>query len=170
MFEAVHVPGFPIPHVLHFASGVLWKAAAQTWWDGTRQLSRCRMGPYEEDFRRYLLGVGPFPECARLALQVVSDTPSLNTILSPYKNRWGEGWKHTFAIPGLIFVMFIGKSRPPAFENVSPGSLPIFLAPGVGNQLFANALALPRKVKALGELRHRVTERGRSQGRPQRPR
>lgn len=109
-------PAVDVAQIVHFGAGVFWRAAAHMWSDqagGWRK--RLHFGPYEEDLRLFVLGEKPFPANAAILVTVSSaDEPGANEFtIFPFergKKSWGR--QYGFAIPGVMFQLFLGKGIP----------------------------------------------------------
>jgi hypothetical protein len=73
---------------------------------------RIALGPYEEQFREYLLGEAPFPPSAALWVWVARhETPS-RAATPPDSHRVGQCHIHFFDVPGVRFFLIIGRTIP----------------------------------------------------------
>ncbi len=102
------VPEFQLSKLVYFAAGIFWKAAARQWWsvDHDTQLG---FGPYEDRFRRYLLGEDAFPERAALLINVSGNPKPLICAMFPYcGGRIAGTWQYRMALPGLVFWLHLG--------------------------------------------------------------
>jgi hypothetical protein len=97
---------------LHFAIGIFWRGSADRW-GGQLPNYYGALGRYQEDCRRYLLGKADAPASMTLDVRVTTDEPVSNQIVFPTVTRIQTGtascYRHTFAIPGLWFVMLLGR-------------------------------------------------------------
>jgi hypothetical protein len=97
-------PNINVAALTFFAASVFWRAAVRTW----RLLKsglpyRIALGPYEEQFREYLLGEAPFPPSAALWVWVARhETPS-RAATPPDSHRVGQCRIHFFDVPGVRF-------------------------------------------------------------------
>jgi hypothetical protein len=74
----------------------------------------CQLGPYESQFRNYLLEEAPFPSLAMLGLAILepsalSDNPYL-WITEPASVRAGALRLHGFIVCGFAFRCFVGQA------------------------------------------------------------
>jgi len=110
LIDARSLSGVDLPRLIHFAIGVFWKASARRWWalDHPTQLE---FGPYEERFRRYLLGQQAFPERASLIVSISGNqAPHLGAIYPYGGGRLVQGPRqYRFAIPGMAFWLHVGQ-------------------------------------------------------------
>lgn len=103
-----------VESIAYFAASIIWRGCAMN--------LGCVLGPYEIQFRNFLLGVAPFPKDAVLSMGILEQTPN---ILSPYgwvteptSTKAGVLWLHGFMVAGLAFRCFVGKKINPAWRNV----------------------------------------------------
>lgn len=101
----------------YFAISILWRSCVMG--------QGCQLGPYESEFRRYLLEESPFPSFAALGMGLLE--PSALTqrpdlwITLPQSVRVGSVWLHGFMVCGLIFRCFIGKALNAKMQEISIG-------------------------------------------------
>jgi len=103
------VLGAHVSEYLYFAASVFWRAAARTWRFDNQTTGITLGSQHQEAFRRYLLGEAQFPEHARLFMHVWSDKDADFTTVFPCSNRTDGKWRHKFCIPGILFILFVGK-------------------------------------------------------------
>lgn len=133
---AVIVSGNAAPDVrtdalTYFAASVFWRASAHSWKTGDASL-HVPLGPStEEAFRTYLLDRGPWPSRAALWLHVTTglDVPF---VIFPYTDTINlPVGIIRFAVPGMLYDLFLGESIPRAILNhclCPSGERTIFLA------------------------------------------
>jgi len=67
------------------------------------------LGRYEEDFRKFLLGLSEFPEHAAIWI-ALSNTPSPAPAMNFPGSQRGESYhQHCFKIPGVSSTLFVGN-------------------------------------------------------------
>jgi hypothetical protein len=92
----------------HFATSVIWRAHAMG--------KGCELGPYGDQFRRYLLGQSAFPADASFALMVIEPTElgidPKSWLTNPATARTDRFRIHGFIACGLVFRLFVGKQIP----------------------------------------------------------
>lgn len=124
---------------LYFAASVFWRASARSWTYDGRQMERLSLGPYEEQLRLYLLGVAAFPSSARLFVHVWSDARIDFTTVAPTASRADGVRRYKFCIPGILFILFVGKETPQRQDqgalNSSQGQF-MWLCPWKSDSLF----------------------------------
>src|SRR5579864_1432312 len=71
MYAASEIKQIDIGKIAYFAASVFWRASAHDWHTGgLRTSDKGFLGPYEEHFRTYLLGVSDFPRDVALFVSV----------------------------------------------------------------------------------------------------
>lgn len=135
-----------------FAISMIWRSSVMH--------RSCRLGRYEEEFRKYLLNEIPFSSNAILTIRILKPSVTLNIspqnfVAEPCSIRENSTWYHKFRICGLDFRCVIGKA-------ISPEQKKICLA-GQGSKKYAVVLALDQSTDFMDELDSliRATPRGR---------
>jgi len=89
----------------YFAGSILWRSCVMH--------RGCQLGPYESQFRSYLLEEAPFPSFAMLGLGILMPSAlsdnSHNWITEPASLRVGALRLHGFILCGLAFRCFVGQ-------------------------------------------------------------
>ena len=102
-------PEIKTEQLAHFAMGIFWKAASHSW-DRRSREPKIELGPYRDQVRTWLRGESEFPERVYLRLVVATPLASQIALLEPYETR-GRGWHHfLLAVPGLLFLLDVGKT------------------------------------------------------------
>lgn len=92
----------------YFAISIIWRSCFIT--------GGCRLGKYQDQFRKYLAGEGDFPSFAALTLTIIAPTvetgiDDLNNIYTqPSSGREGLLWFHGFSLFGIVFRCFVGQT------------------------------------------------------------
>jgi hypothetical protein len=63
IYHAAHIPEVDITALSYFAASIFWRGSIYPWTGGIYPV---RLGPFEESFRKYLLGDAEFPPHAML--------------------------------------------------------------------------------------------------------
>lgn len=111
-YAASRNPSIEINKLIHFVMGVFWKASIHSWEGGNKQ-PRIRLGPYGDRVRIFLRGQTAFPENMGLVLGVLPRENALVSFSVPYRNPVSEFHSFTFHIPGILFVLSVGKKLGP---------------------------------------------------------
>ncbi len=121
IFAGRAIAGIDIDRLGYFAASVFWRAAAHRWSAiGKTIPTKLDLGPYEEELRRFLLGVAEFPADVSLSVNVNSATILANeyAVLPFLKNRESTHRQYKFLIPGLGFELFVGKAIPASVRRM----------------------------------------------------
>ncbi|ALD99820.1 hypothetical protein [Pseudomonas syringae] len=105
-YDARKLDSAIVESLFYFAVSIFWRANVWDWgWeqDGYRRA----LGPYEKDFRDFLL-TGKKLESALLVLSVNSDKETAAVMSFPTCSRSGEDKLHTFVLLGIRFMMYVG--------------------------------------------------------------
>lgn len=95
--------------MVYFGASVFWRASAGSFRNSEAPGSLISLGTYEEDFRRFLLGQGEFSQNSAIWI-AISNTPSPAPVMNfPISQRVNSYYQHIFEIPGMSFLLFVGK-------------------------------------------------------------
>jgi hypothetical protein len=113
IYLARDVPELKIEQVVYFGASVFWRAAVRRW--SRTPGDYIELGKYEPPLRRYLLGEQRFPEDMVLTVMLsASKDVTTNRIMSlPWLAGRTPYHKFRFDIPGITFMLFVGKQIPP---------------------------------------------------------
>jgi hypothetical protein len=136
-FDLKDVPEFNKDAIIHFAMGILYRAAL--WSDIDPRSCSIRIEPLLlEEIRCYLIGIGPLPKGTVIQLIVIdaplndscTDLRSLNVF--PYVRKidftkplqYHAHAPHEFAVCGLLFIVTLGHQFPNdiARDSLEPGN------------------------------------------------
>lgn len=108
--------------IIHFACGVLWKAAAHTWRPGRKPI-HLDLAEYTEPLRRFVAGEASFPPGLVLRTRVSTwqgDISRLCAVMHPPESGRTSGfWSHRFAMLGLTFELLVGSHLPDLYYQYS---------------------------------------------------
>jgi len=149
-----------VDQYLYFAASVFWRASAHSWKMGNAPVAQISLGgQYQEQFRLYLHGKAALPHNARIVVDVSTEAQhDLMTTVFPCTTRVDDGvYCHKFYIPGLLFILFLGKDVPLRFDdgalNDSQHRLPIRLCSWQNDSLFVGLVDLMKTSTPSGKLR-----------------
>lgn len=149
IYHALRIPAINIPALAYFAASIFWRGAIYPWrTDGTFPV---RLGPYEEQFRLYLMGKAPFPADAVLWVAVREGKLIDRLTYMPIGARNGKFHQYKFPMPGFAFTLFVGKNVPVTFhENclVHGHGNPLSVTPIIEPLLIEEALRSIARSKA----------------------
>jgi len=116
-YAASRNPDIEINKLIHFAMGVFWKASIHSW-EGGSKMPRIELGLYREKLRAFLRAETPFPRNMGLVLGVSPRERALVSISLPYQNPVREWHSFTFHVPGVLFVLNVGKKLGPDMPHI----------------------------------------------------
>ena len=92
----------------NFAIGMFWKASVHSW-RNNKSAPMIQLGKYREDFRRFLIGKGKFPPHAMLVVGASPPESAVIGFMMPYFRGVSTHHQFFFYVPGIIFVLCVGK-------------------------------------------------------------
>jgi len=117
IFDGRQLLGSKVEKILYFAASIFWRSSSHRWKMGDSDVGKISLvGEYQEQFRLYLLGKSAFPTNARIFVHVSSEPEPDLTLVYPCTTRVDRVRRHKFYIPGLLFILFLGKSVPKQFD------------------------------------------------------
>jgi hypothetical protein len=154
VYCAAKNPDIHVDKLTHFAMGIFWKASVHSW-KGIGREPRIELGPYSEAIRQWLLGEKAFPEYVVLTMTVSSPHRAQITFNDPYEVREQDGRMYLTHVPGILFMLAIGKQIAQERNGLclyrSPGH-PIVMSEDLTNKLermFAEMYLKSRKTDAF---------------------
>src|ERR1700680_4554463 len=102
-----------VEQIGYFGVSLFWKSSIHSWNDGTRPVPSIPLGPYQERFRRFLLGEEPFPTGAALVIEV-SDASNrlIRAFGTPGTMKKGTNHVHWIHVCGIRFNLMVGQRIP----------------------------------------------------------
>jgi hypothetical protein len=116
VYNAAAILKVNISAIAYFAASIFWRASIHNW--RGRFDNRVKLGPYEEDFRRYLMGETRFPVDATLWPCIRASSNVSNVCRLPSRRRFEGIQGHSFVMPGMLFTLTVGKSVPARFHEM----------------------------------------------------
>jgi hypothetical protein len=104
------IPDIDVKALAYFAASVFWRGSLHGWDGGPIPVP---LGPYGEQFRRFLLGEQEFPKEAALLVTIREGGDVSRLTHAPVSERHGMASLLRFTIPGLAFAMMISRRLPP---------------------------------------------------------
>ncbi len=124
VYSAAEVPGVGIPQISYFAASIFWRGSIYPWNDdGSIPV---QLGPFQERFRRYLMGEELFPRdaCLWVAVREGKGVDRLTHV--PMGARIGDLHAYKFPMPRLAFTLLVSKNVPAKNRTIcfacGPGS------------------------------------------------
>jgi hypothetical protein len=110
IYSASATPSISIDQIAYFCTSVFWRAAVRDWYVDNRKYEAISLGvKYQEQIRQYLLGETHFPDNAAICVVVSNLTKPTLVFNFPNTIRIKSGHCHRLHIPGIDFLMTIGK-------------------------------------------------------------
>lgn len=156
IYNAASIANVDVAKLLYFAASVFWRAAAHEFGPILGQKpQKLALGPYADELRDFLLGKAPFPKNAALVVTVSSETDdgANELTLMPYlRNKKSGSMQYAFAIPGVGFQLFVGKSIPKSLAACSVVPQPNVIFVGPFDAVQKNMWKLLSKATPKGDL------------------
>jgi len=112
-FSCAATPSIHLDDLVYFASSVFWRASVHEWHVKGGTPASIDLGrTYEDSFRLFLKGDGPFPKDAAIWVFVSSNPDPLGAFYFPCAGRHATHRSYIFAILGIEFILFVGKGMP----------------------------------------------------------
>jgi hypothetical protein len=133
VYLAANIERINVAALTYFATSVFWRAGARSWMIRGVRMAGIRLKVYEERLRLFLHDQAPFPQNVALSVWVSSNpTPHFATYF-PTSERQEDHIAHRFYIPGIQFILSIGKQMDEGWMRgsiVTGNGNPIYLSTG----------------------------------------
>jgi hypothetical protein len=140
IYHAFGIPEININAISYFAASMFWRGSIHPWnEDGTCPVS---LGPFQEQFRQYLMELQPFPKDCALWVAVRQEKEIDRLTYAPFGERQGNIHVYKFPIPGLAFLTAVSKNIPSNFRDrcfVHGHGNPLIVTELLENLLIADA-------------------------------
>jgi hypothetical protein len=104
-----------VPALAFFATSIFWRGSIHPWnRDGSVPIT---LGPFQESFRQYLSGTGPFPEHCALWVAVREGNDLDRLTYAPLGERRDRVHIYKFPMPGFGFSLTVSKNIPGDFRK-----------------------------------------------------
>ena len=157
LYYASKIPKIDVSALAYFAASIFWRGSIHCWNDNGS--IPVKLGPFQEQFRKYLMGESTFPKDCSLWV-VVREGTKLNRLTAfPVGERKGLFHLHQFPMPGFAFSLVVGKNVPPLYREwcfVYGVGNPIIVTPIIEELLAEKAVKLYERAVAA-QVRRRVT-------------
>jgi hypothetical protein len=115
VYHACDIPEINISAVAYFAMSIFWRGAIYPWnQDGGIPV---KLGPFEESFRRYLIGDEDFPSHCSLFFTVREGKAFDRLTYAPIGERKDGVHVYKFPMPGFGFSIAVSKNLPAVFRR-----------------------------------------------------
>jgi len=110
IYLASGIPEINIEALSYFAASIFWRGSIHPWNDdGSIPVN---LGPFQEQFRQYLMGQRAFPKDASLWVVVREGKEIDRLTYAPIGTRQGNFHAYKFPMPGLAFSMLVSRNIP----------------------------------------------------------
>jgi len=111
-------PAIEVEQLEHFALGIFWKASVHSW-RGTSRQPLIQLGPYSDAIRKWLKGESDFPRHVYLRVVIATPPAAQIVLVAPYETP-RDAWHHfVLHVPGLLFLLDVGKQVDKAERAIS---------------------------------------------------
>jgi hypothetical protein len=108
VYAAANFPEINVQAISYFAASMFWRASVHDW--NGRGDEQIQLGPYEQQFRKYLMAESDFPvDCALWVSVPDTITPFTPSSFIPYGGRINGMWQYTSFILGVGFQLYVGN-------------------------------------------------------------
>ena len=115
LYYASEIEEVDIAKLTYFAASMFWRASVYPW--RTDRTVPVKLGPYAEDFRLFLMGARGFPANAALSVLVREGNEIKHFTHEPLSEKISSVFTHRYAMPGFLFLLFVGKEIPETHRN-----------------------------------------------------
>ncbi len=110
IYYASSIPGVRVSDIAYFAASIYWRGSLYPWnEDGSTPVE---LGPFQEEFRQFLLGKAGFPEHSCLWVIVREGKGADRLTHVPKCVRAGGLHVYKFPMPGFAFTLLVSKNIP----------------------------------------------------------
>jgi hypothetical protein len=131
IYSAATLPPGSVEHLAYFSTSIFWRAAVRDWPLEDRKYKALSLGPFREELRKYLLGTADFPQTAALQVFISQLERPVIAFNFPESKRADDCYWHTLHVPGITFLLAVGKElarERKDFSIVQGPSHPIYLS------------------------------------------
>lgn len=116
VYYASQIAEIDITALSYFAASMFWRGSIHPWnSDGSFPV---KLGPFQESFRRYLIGLEEFPQPCALWIMVREGNRIDRLTYAPFGQRKGSFHVYKFPIPGLGFSLTVSKKLPALYREM----------------------------------------------------
>jgi len=110
LYYAAKIPEINISALAYFATSIFWRGSIHPWNDdGSIPV---RLGPFQEQFRQYLLALLPFPKDCSLSVVVREGKEIDRLTYAPLGKREENFHVYKFPMPAIGFSIVVSKNIP----------------------------------------------------------
>lgn len=146
VYYASAIPEINVAALSYFAASIFWRGSIHPWNDdGSVPVN---LGPFQEAFRQYLMGVHPFPKDAVLWVAVREGKEIDRLTYAPMGERRERVHTYKFPMPGFGFSLTVSKNIPANYRKhcfVHGQGNPIIVTKLIEKSLEEDAVKLRQK-------------------------
>lgn len=122
VYAGADLPELNMDKLAYFGASIFWRASCHVWSHAGSPHRYLDLGRYAEPLRQFLLGEGEFPPVMALWCAVCR-TPEPPPVISyPVGEVTSEGFgsfhRHIFDIPGLSYMLYVGRCIPQRVREI----------------------------------------------------
>jgi hypothetical protein len=120
VYAADELSEVDIQKLTYFGASMFWRDSVHQWKTKNHSTEQINLGPYEEQFRTYLMGETGFPENCMLWVSVPETlTPLAPLSLTPYGGARLDGLRlYKLIVLGVGFMLYVGRAMTPEHREL----------------------------------------------------
>lgn len=120
VYAADKLPEIDIQKLAYFGASMFWRDSVHQWKTKNHSTDQLELGPYEEQFRTYLMEETGFPENCVLWVSVPETlTPLAHLSLTPYGGARFDGVRlYKLIVLGVGFMLYVGRALTAAHREL----------------------------------------------------
>jgi hypothetical protein len=119
VYSASAVPGIDTGQLVYFCTSVFWRASLRAWTLSDQKYEALSLGnAYQEEMRKYLLSEASFPRNAVVTIILSHLKTPVLAYNFPDSLRLESCHCHRLHIPGVTFMLMLGKQAPQDFGQI----------------------------------------------------
>jgi hypothetical protein len=161
IYETMGNPEMKPMKLVHFALGIFWKASVHSWRKGEIE-PWIELGEYSNKIRLWLLGKGEFPAFLYLVVSLSRPERAQIAMNEPYEGIRTDWRAHFLPVPGVLFMLNIGKTVDESMRAISINSQgnPINVSDDLANKLQRNLVDSFRRSRKTNAFRKAMAKIG----------
>jgi hypothetical protein len=151
LYCASKIPEIDVSALAYFATSIFWRGSIHPW--NTDGAIPVQLGPFQEPFRQYLMGLQAYPkDCSSLWVVVREGKETDRLTYPPVGKGSGKLHVYRFPMPGFCFILAISKNIPAYVSEkcfVSGHGNPIFVTNSLEPLLRNEGIEMKRRSRRL---------------------
>jgi hypothetical protein len=163
VFAGAEIAEIDTDQLRYFAASIFWRGAVHEWIIQKERHAALQLGPYKEEFRKFLMG-GTWPKNTALQVHVSNGMEEFRngTTVLPYLRYHKNGFRQfCFVIPGVTFFLFTGRTIPAPIRQFCSATSPerfLFITEEVDLGNAQRNITLFKDTRKVGALAKRLAE------------